>query len=234
MLEQALQALATYDWGADPNLLQPIDAAIVASHGNAEARRELENRLAAHLRLDCSRDAKDYVCRKLMQIGTAFCVPLLAEQLPRQELSHMARYALERIPASEAAAALRDSLPHLSPELQVGVIASLGVRRDEESVPALAKLLSSEHAAVARAAACALGDIGTNAATTALTTLGAAAAASNPAAIDASLACAEGLLAAGNKTQALAIFKSFAGETQPKHIRLAATRGMLACSGVTQ
>ena len=31
--------------------------------------------------------------------------------------------------------------------------------------------------------------------------------------------------------QALAIYKGLAGADQPKHVRLAATRGMLACAG---
>jgi hypothetical protein len=48
---------------------------------------------------------------------------------------------------------------------------------------------------------------------------------------DARLTCAEGLLAAGKKSEALAVYKSYAGSDQPKHIRLAATRGMLACAG---
>ena len=41
---------------------------------------------------------------------------------------------------------------------------------------------------------------------------------------DASLACAETLLANGKKAEALAIYKGFASGDQPKHVRLAATR----------
>ena len=48
---------------------------------------------------------------------------------------------------------------------------------------------------------------------------------------DARLSCAEGLLAAGNKGEALAIYKSLVGEGEPKQVKLAATRGMLACAG---
>ena len=88
-----------------------------------------------------SRAAKDFACRTLTVIGTAASVPALAALLADAELSHMARYALERIPAPEAAAALRDALPKLSGKLKIGVIGSLGVRRDEASVPALAALL---------------------------------------------------------------------------------------------
>jgi hypothetical protein len=34
-------------------------------------RKDLENRLVAALKSDISRDAKDYVCRKLTIVGTA-------------------------------------------------------------------------------------------------------------------------------------------------------------------
>src|SRR5207244_1376208 len=107
MLDQAFDALKTYNWGTDRKPLEPIDEAVVKSHGNADARQDLETKLAATLKTDISRDAKDYVCRKLMVVGSAACVPALAELVTNNDLSHMARYALERIPAPEAAKALR-------------------------------------------------------------------------------------------------------------------------------
>lgn len=233
MLDQAIEALATYDWGVDPNVLKPIDDAVVATHGDAVARQALETRLAAVLKSEASRDAKDFVCRKLMVVGTAASVPILAALLAEKDYSHMARYALERIPAPEAAQALRDAC-RLGPDLLVGVIASLGVRRDAASVPALTGMLASADVAVARAAALALGDIRTPEAAQALAATGAVAAEAQPAVADASFACAEALLADGKKAEALALFKSFVGDGQPKHVRLAATRGMLACAGKTE
>ncbi len=231
MLDQAFDALKTYDWGADRNVLKPINDAVVATHGNAAARRELETRLAAVLASDIPRDARDFVCRKLRVIGTSVSVPALARLLPQKDHSHMARYALESIPAPEAAQAMRDALPGLSGALQVGVIGSLGVRRDTASVAALAALLGDADAAVARAAAFALGDIRTPAAADALAAADPTSDEAKLAATDASLACAEALLADGKKVQALAVYKRFAGGDRPKHIRLAATRGMLACAG---
>jgi HEAT repeat protein len=230
MLDAAFEALKTYDWGADRGLLDPIDEAIVASHGEASARRELEARLVAVLTEDVSRDAKDFVCRKLMIVGTADCVANLSELLADPAHSHMARYALERIPATEAAEALRAALAPLPPALKIGVIGSLGVRQEDASVVPLAELLDDADSSVARSAAAALGAIRTSAAAKALSS-------AKPrtdvmsAVTDASLSCAEGLLRAGDKSGALAVYKSFAGGEQPKHVRLAATRGMLACAG---
>jgi HEAT repeat protein len=230
MLDTAIDALKTYDWGTDPSVLSPIDEAIVASHGDAAARSELENRLVAVLKSDVSRAAKDVLCRQLMVIGTAASVPALAQLLTDAETSHMARYALERIPADEAAAALRAGLAQVSGEVKAGLIGSLGVRQDEASVPALAELLADADPLVAQAAAHALGAIRSADAAAALAKAKPADEAKS-AVTDASLACADGLLAQGKKADALAVYKRFAGGDQPKHVRLAATRGMLACAG---
>ena len=231
MLDKAFDALKDYDWGADRSVLNPIDEAVVATHGDTAARKKLESRLAAVLQTDVSRDAKDFVCRKLMVIGTATSVPTLAELLPEQDHSHMARYALERIPAPEAAQAMRDALPNLSGALKVGVIGSLGVRQDAASVPLLAGLLGGTDVAVAKAAACALGAIQTVTSAKALAEAERRLMRDQGRKTHASLACAEALLDDGKKVAALAIYKGLAKQEQPKHVRLAATRGMLACAG---
>ncbi len=230
MLDQAFDALKTYDWGVDPKVLKPIDDAVVDTRGDAGAHKDLETRLAAVLKADVPRDAKDYVCRKLRIIGTKESVPTLAALLPQEEHSHMARYALESMSAPEAGNALRDALSKVSAELQIGVISSLGVRGEAESVGPLSALLSAADTAVARAAAFALGDIRTAAASQALAKAKPATEVKS-AATDASLSCAEALLADGKKTEALMIYKGLSGEDQPKHVRLAATRGMLNCAG---
>ncbi len=238
MLDKAIETLNTFDWGADPKVLKPIDDAVVASHGNATARKDLESRLGAVLASGAPAAAKDYVCRQLMAIGTAACVPALAALLGDKSLAHKARFALERMPAAEAGQALRDALGKAEGLLKVGVIASLGGRRDAASVAALSALLGNADAAIASAAACALGAIRSAEAAKALSQAKLATPKATPAApevrsavTDASLACAEALLAAGKKAEALVIYKASAGEEQPKHVRLAATRGMLACAG---
>src|SRR6185436_1150934 len=95
----------------------PISDAAAAAHGNPEARKDLERRLLAALTSEISRDAKDYVCRVLTLVGSAAAAPVLAKLLVDENHSHMARFALERMPAPEAAAALRDALPKLSAKL---------------------------------------------------------------------------------------------------------------------
>lgn len=230
MLDKAFEALKTYDFGPKRNDLNPIDQQIAATAGDAAKQKEIETKVAAALDTEISLAAKQFCCRKLMQIGTAASVPTLAKLLPSEELSHSARYALERIPADEAANALRDALPKLKGELKVGVISSLGVRQDASSVSPLGALVGDGDVAVARAAATALGAIRSADSAKALS-------ASKPAdkaksaVVDAKLACAESLLADGKKGEALLLYKSCATGKPPKHVKLAATRGMLACAG---
>jgi HEAT repeat protein len=230
MLDDAFNALKSYDWGTDRAPLDPIASAVAAAHGNAEARKDLETRLLAALTSSISRDAKDYVCRMLTIVGSAAAVPTLAALLVDENHSHMARFALERIPAPDAGQALRDALPKVNGKLKIGVIGSIGSRRDAQAVAALAGLLKDGDALIERAAAAALGDIGTNEAAQKLQEARPSATVTQQAVIDARLACAEALLADKKHAEALAIYQSLAGDSQPRLVRLAATRGKLACA----
>ncbi|MEE8452166.1 MAG: HEAT repeat domain-containing protein [Thermoguttaceae bacterium] len=230
-LDKSLEALNTYEWGQDRALLSALDAAVVASHDDAATQKALSAKLTAVLTSSAPQAAKDYACRQLSLIAAADSVPAIATLLGDEKLSHMARYALERISAPEAIAAIRGALPNVKGPLKVGVINSLGVRRDAESTAALVALLGDSDKGIASAAAAALGKIGSADAAKAIGAFQAKAPKElKLAAADAYLACAEQLLADGKKTDALLIYRSLIKSDQPKHVRLAATRGMLAAT----
>lgn len=230
MLDKAFEALKTYDWGMDPGLIKPIDEAIVSTHGDAAARKDLESRLIEVLKSDAPRAAKDAVCRALRTIGTAAAVPALAALLSDEKLSHMARYALERIPAPEAGKALAEALPKVGGKLRIGVASSLGARREEAAVELLQTSLSDSDPAVARSAALALGGIGSPAANQVLAAAKAGAG-TKDAIADSLLECAENLLAAGKKAEAKAAYEKILGDNPSKAVKIAATRGVAASSG---
>jgi hypothetical protein len=69
-VDKALETLKTYDWGSDREALKPIDQAIIATQGDAAARKALEKSLVDALASGISRSAQDYVCRKLRVMGT--------------------------------------------------------------------------------------------------------------------------------------------------------------------
>jgi HEAT repeat protein len=230
-VDKSFEALKTFDWGTNYDEILAIDDAVIATHGNAAARKDLETRLTAMLLTNAPRPAKDFTCRMLSEIGTADCVPALAGLLSDQDLSHMARYALERIGGPESVKAIRDALPKVNGALKAGMIESLGARRDGASVDVLAVMAGGSDKTLAFAAINALGKIGTPEAAKSLGDI-----IKNtpdefkPIAADACLVCAERLSAEGKKAQAMPLYKGLSGEDQPKYVRLAATRGLLAAA----
>jgi HEAT repeat protein len=228
-LDAAMNALPKYDWGASREPLNAIDGAIVATYGQADARKDLEKRLAALLGSDATRAAKQYVCRKLAIIGTADSVGALAALLPDEKLSHMARYALERIPGAAASDALRGAIGTVGGKLKVGMINSVGMRADPKAVGSLTGLLKASDATVAAAAAAALGRIGTvEAAAPLAEMLASAPKGLQTAAIDASLDLASRLLKNGNKAEAAKIYEKLHATDQPARVQRAALQGLVA------
>ncbi|MCL5279421.1 MAG: HEAT repeat domain-containing protein, partial [Planctomycetes bacterium] len=191
----------------------------------------LEKRLVDTLSGGISRSAQDYVCRKLRVVGTAQSIKALGALLPVEETSHIARYALERIPDEKAVEAMRTTLPKVSNRLKPGLIGSLGKRRDTKSIGAIAKLLGAPDLQVSRAAAQALALIGTPAAAKELSKF----AKNAPGYLkvrtaDACLICAEQLEADGKKSEALTLYKELQGKDQPAHVKVAAMKGMVAAT----
>src|SRR3990172_7763209 len=141
-----------------------IPILIAASAGTIAQDRpaaDLKQRdLLAVLQSDAPKSEKAITCKQLAIHGTEQSVPALAPLLADEELASWARIALEAIPGPVADAALRDALGELQGRLLVGAINSIGVRRDFQAVDALVQKLHHTNAAVASAAAVALGHIG--------------------------------------------------------------------------
>ncbi|MCX8037881.1 MAG: HEAT repeat domain-containing protein [Candidatus Sumerlaeia bacterium] len=224
-LDTAFEALKTFDYGSARAALLPIDDAVALAAADPKARKDLEGRLAGALGTNLSKPAKGFLCRMLARIGSADCVVALAALLDDADLSVLARASLEQIPDAAAGKALRDRLPALQGMAKVGVIQSLGARRDAESAPALAALLNDADAHVAGAAAAALGEIGTPESAAALRTfLPRAPQAILPTAADAALVCADRLTAANRRDEARTLLETTARCTLPKHIAAAVQR----------
>ncbi len=103
--------------------------------------------------------AKAKACQQLALVGDRSAVPALAALLTDPQLSHYARYGLEPIPDASADEALRAALGKVQGKLLIGVINSLGVRRDTKAISALGKLLLHEDVQVSQAADSALARI---------------------------------------------------------------------------
>lgn len=172
-------------------------------------------------------EAKSLTCKWLARIGSDKCVPALSKLLADEKLSHMARFALEPNTSAAAGEALRTALATAKGNLLIGVINSVGEKRDAGAVTALADLAKKD-AQVSLPAINALGKIGTIEAANALE--GITDSANQVSLAQARLECAS-RLAASNPAAANAIYTSLAGSKDSPVIRLAANIGLL--SGMT-
>lgn len=171
---------------------------------------------------------KAKACQRLGELGAKEAVPALSAQLGNEHLSTYARHGLETISDPSADEALRAALPKLKGTLQIGVINSIGKRRDTKASGALVKLMYSADADVARAAAAAIGSIGGMPSVKELqTALGKTSGMTRMAVADAALVCAERLLAAGERDQALKLYAFLSSPDVPKAARLAAMNGII-------
>lgn len=103
--------------------------------------------------------AKAKACQRLAVVGDESAAPALAKLLSDDRLAHYARTALEPMPGNAADRALRGALSSLDGMLLVGAIHSLGVRRDVEALPVLAKFRQHDDAEVVAAATWAISRI---------------------------------------------------------------------------
>ncbi|HWB11837.1 MAG TPA: PBS lyase [Pirellulales bacterium] len=190
--------------------------------------QQIEQELLGVLRSDAPKADKALACKKLAVYGSSQAAPELARLLSDEQLASWARIALEAIPGRSADEALRGSLDSLDGKLLVGVINSVGVRRDAGAVERLTARFKGEDTEVASAAAVALGHIANDSATSTLRkALPTAAAPIRSAVAEGLLLCAERLLAEGRAAEAIEIFDELRKADLPKQRRLEATRGAI-------
>ncbi|HPM84781.1 MAG TPA: hypothetical protein PLF81_28950, partial [Candidatus Anammoximicrobium sp.] len=77
---------------------------------------------------------KAKACQRLAVIGTQDAVPALAALLPDEKLNLYARFALEAIPDPAVDEALRAAASKLTGRQLVGVINSIGKRKDAKAL----------------------------------------------------------------------------------------------------
>ena len=222
--------ILTYTFGASRKALSSIEAAIrTATPADAKA---IETKLLAALTdAKATFECKQFVCRMLRRIGTDQSVDALGTLLTDAKLSHMARFALQRMPSPKVDAVLRDALAKVDDTLKVGIVSSIADRRDRKAVPALAKLTGAANADLAGSALAALGRIG---GTEAAAAIGAAkvSKALEATRADAYLMCADVLVKEGKTAAAAAIYTKLSAKDNPKMVRVAAFGGLVATDPV--
>ncbi len=182
--------------------------------------------LGALQRPDASTDAKRYYLRMLGTVGSAKSVPAIVAFLGDEQLADCARLALEPMTDKQVTLALRSSLSAVKGKSLIGLIGTIGVRRDADAVKPLAILLKNDDADVAAAAVVALGEIGTRDAAAVLAKFTGGAPAAAQRVVAARLNCANHLIANGEKSAGLAIFEELFSANQPPAVREGAFVGL--------
>ncbi len=189
-------------------------------------------KLVAVLASDADTFAKAKACQRLVLVGDESAVTTLAELLADERLSAYAREALEGIPGTASNVALREALTRLEGGRLIGVLGSVGARRDAEAIDAIGKLLDNNDLATAAAAARALGHIGTPTAADVLRkALSDASPELRPAIGNACLICVQQLAKQGETDKAVALCDAVEKADLPEHIRLAAISNAILAQG---
>ncbi len=187
-----------------------------------------ERALINLLRSDAPPAEKALACKHLAIYGTKDCVSALAPLLSDPHLASWARIPLEVIPGSAPNAALRRAMGKLQGQLLIGVINSIGVRRDPKAVSGLVKKLKDTDPDVASAAAEAMGRIGGMKVAKALKqSLAAAPAPVRPAVARGCILCAETLFAGGKAAEAVKLYDAVRSASVPRQRQLEAIRGAI-------
>lgn len=223
--------LKTHAFGLGLVLLAFTTAALAADD-RAKISADKGREALAVLKSTAPEGEKALACKRLAVYGRAEAVPALAALLSDEKMASWARIALEAIPDRAADAALREALPKLNGKLLVGVINSIGVRRDTRAVGALTKKLNDADAPVAVAAAIALGRIGGDSAARALQkSLTSTAGATRSAVAQGCVLCAERYLAEKKTTKATKLYDAVRQADVPKQRIMEATRGAILARG---
>jgi HEAT repeat protein len=174
---------------------------------------------------------KARACQQLAVEGGPATVPALAALLGDAQLGEYARAALAPIPGPAADKALRAAVGRLTGPARIGIIQSLGLRRDARAVDELEEQVASRESGVSAAALLALGRIATPDALSVLRrALGHAEPAMRVAAAHGALAAADALRTP-QPADAATLCEAIRSADVPVSLQAAATYGLVCARG---
>lgn len=226
--EALIEKVKGYDLGQSRVELTALQDIIRAQSQNAEALKQIETLMQPLLAVESKPAVKEFACRELSVFATELSVPALAALLDAPETEHLARYALERIPAQAADAALLAKLSQVKDaNTKAGIITSLGNRRCGEAVGVLSTIAIGFDKPSAHAAIAALGVIATEESTAVLQKMRSLPLPDTKKPIlDALAVCGDGLCRSGNPAAAVKIYQSLYSTGNSSLCRIAALNGL--------
>jgi HEAT repeat protein len=231
-MDPLLARIATYEFDQSRVPLAQFTMFVQDSLTNPALLKQIEARLDRFVQSDATAAGKDFAFRELSLIATDASLAVLTPMLTEPKTAEMARYALSKIPGPAADEALRSSLGKASGNIRIGIINSLGQRRNPSSVPTLTPLAASPDAAVAEAAAAALAQIADRPALDALAAARGKATGMVKQRISEEYAqCAGQFAARGDKATAARVYRQLIGPQEPQMVRIVALGGLAAAEG---
>jgi HEAT repeat protein len=232
-LDQAVAQVAKWEFDQNRQPLRTMSDLIAKAHGSAAETRNIERRFIELLQSDATLGGKDFVCKELSVMGSEASVPVLSGMLLEPKTAEIALYALERIPGQAADQALRDELPKVSvAKVRIGIVNTLGRRRDSGSVAALRPLAFGKEQVMAEPALFALAEIADAGAVQVLAEAQTkTSAALRVTAAEAYLKAADRRFERGDVPGAVRIYKELYGTGEPAIVRAQALRGLAVADG---
>lgn len=231
-LEPVLEKTARFEYGQSREALTQLTEFVAGSLGSPEQLRRIEARLLGFLQSRPSPAGRDFVLSQLALIATDASIPVLLTLQGQAETAETARMILERIPGPAAGEALRKLLAKATGNTRIGIINSLGRRRDPASAPVLAALISPADKGVTEAVLAALAGIADPPSAKAL-----AAARSTlrgvlrEEASEAYAACADQLAKRGDRAGAVRMYREMLTPRESPVVRIRALSGLAELEG---
>lgn len=232
-IEPMLAKISTYEYGQSRETWVQLSLFIEESLPSPALLKQIEARLLKFLQTPATAAGKEVAFRELSLIASDASVPVLSAMLLDPRTTEMARFAVARIPGQAAGEALRKGAEKTSGNIKIGMINSLGQRRDEKSVPWLKSQLSGDPP-IAEAAAAALGEIADRPALDAIAgARGKASTSIRQALSEAYLMAADHFASRGDKVTALKVYKELLSPQETETVRVAALKGLAETGGKT-
>jgi len=230
-VDELLAQTARWQYETSRQPMQALAEAVARAQALPAEMRAIEQKFIAFLKSDATPGGKDFICKQLSVMGTEASVPALVEILGDPKMAELGRYALERIPGPAVDRALRASLAKSAGRTRIGIINTMGVRRDGGVVSLLGPLALGTDRDTASAALYALAKIADAEALAVLSD--AQSKTTGPVHGDAAKAYlqAANRLADARNTDAAPIFTALYAKADPPLVQAAALRGLARTGG---
>jgi len=222
---KAVQALMQHRPQNNPAPLRALETLVSKSYNNPKYCAQLEQAMIVLLKSNATPYAKHCICKQLVKIGSAACVPVLADLLLDPSAGESACYALRSNTSPQASEALRAALSKAKQPALSQIILAIGHRKDSSAIPYLIKLLKSEDEKVVRASMNALGHMADPRAAEALKRMKGGK--YRIAATNGLLHCAQSLARANQRSLAVKLYRECIKSKEPRLARRSALLGLM-------